>query len=334
MALTQTVLETHLEKTVSVSSNINIPQPNHTRNFSYSEVPQGSPVPESLRWLFYFLPRDVWKTNVCSFLDRRSLASLRLVCKWFRKEIVSYPVWKQRVPYSKYEGYLKKCKEFGWKEPQIFSIFFSYVDYYSFSKISFELLPSSFLQEIDISRCSQITDPDLNFLPDNLHRLVLPWTHQLTIVKLESLISSNVKLIFLDMKRVTSNVLYWACANESYQLASFCLLDDYKNLIDINEPNSLGLTPLFIASQKRYFPIAQLLLESECEVNRPAPDGKTPLMIATEWGYTEIVLLLLRYGADVNMKNKAGKTALNIAQQKRFLKIVKMLENPQAYLDD
>lgn len=313
----------------SSSSTIFIQNPSSTSASSPSSTSASiSPSsPSQISPHFYNLPKEVWKTHICTFLTKKELGHLRQTCKWFRNDIIGIDnLWLQWIPFQKHSEYVKKYKKLGWGEAPIYGIYFTYVDYYTFSQTSFQFMKPCMLQEIDLSACEQITDPDLNFLPENLYRLILPWRNQLSIVKIECLLGEKVRLRFRNAEGNVAGVLYWACMNESFQLAAFCLLEQNREFIDINFADRFGMTPLFIASRKRYLPIAELLLENGTDINRPTHKGETPLMIASAWNHGEIVELLIKYGANLDLKDNKGRTALDIARKKGNKEIVKMLE--------
>lgn len=83
--------------------------------------------------------------------------------------------------------------------------------------------------------------------------------------------------------------------------------------ININQPDSSGITALYLATFKNNVPIVQLLLQKpEIDVDRSdSMSGRSPLIIAAERNHTLVVELLLENGADPLIQDRqSGGTAL------------------------
>ena len=81
--------------------------------------------------------------------------------------------------------------------------------------------------------------------------------------------------------------------------------------IDVNARDQTFGTLLYVACEKGYTDIVQLLLDKGANVNQPANQYDwTPLMIASQKGNDEIVKILLAAGANPNQMEKDGETAL------------------------
>ncbi|HBL98726.1 TPA: hypothetical protein DDZ86_03730 [Candidatus Dependentiae bacterium] len=103
------------------------------------------------------------------------------------------------------------------------------------------------------------------------------------------------------------------------------LLLEHGADVNISE-KTMGCTPLYLACQEGYEFIAKRLLESGALVDKSTNDGYTPLLWAVKAGNKEIVELLLKYKANVNIVEKIkGGTPLYLACQNGYEFIVKRL---------
>ena len=68
------------------------------------------------------------------------------------------------------------------------------------------------------------------------------------------------------------------------------LLESYQN---VNECDSLGVSPLMYAINEQNIDIIKLLLQYKADINYKTPAKRTPLMIATQLGNVDIVKLLI-----------------------------------------
>ena len=106
------------------------------------------------------------------------------------------------------------------------------------------------------------------------------------------------------------------------------LLDYYP--ADINARDREGFTPLFWASEGRYFKggsVIRLLLEHGIDINVQNQLSWTPLHLASSNGALRVVRLLLEHdaAADVEAKNNVDKTALQIAADEGHDEVVELL---------
>ena len=101
--------------------------------------------------------------------------------------------------------------------------------------------------------------------------------------------------------------------------------------ININQPDSSGITALYLASFKNNVPIVRLLLQKpEIKVNwGDTMSGRSPLIIAAERNHTDIVELLLEKGADPMIKDRqgGGTALLRAADYGRISVIETMLQH-------
>lgn len=56
------------------------------------------------------LSTDIWSFGICKFLLIKDLKNLRLVSRWFYKEVVIYPIWKQKYPLEQIHEHYKLLK--------------------------------------------------------------------------------------------------------------------------------------------------------------------------------------------------------------------------------
>ena len=86
---------------------------------------------------------------------------------------------------------------------------------------------------------------------------------------------------------------------------------------NVNERNSEGRTPLMSASASNQNPeITETLIKAGANVNDRTPEGVTPLML-TAYNNTnpEVIETLIKAGANVNEKDSLGRTPLMIASE-------------------
>lgn len=60
--------------------------------------------------LVYLLPEEIWQNRICVYLSKRDISLLRLTCRWFRFEILRFPLWRQWLPLHESQSYIKICK--------------------------------------------------------------------------------------------------------------------------------------------------------------------------------------------------------------------------------
>lgn len=99
---------------------------------------------------------------------------------------------------------------------------------------------------------------------------------------------------------------------------------------DVNERNSLGVTPLMAACYKGTIDMAKLFLESGADINATTPKGLTPLMGAVQAGHRELVKFLLSKGADANMKEELGLNAYQLATVREQHDMMTLLKDKTA----
>lgn len=94
--------------------------------------------------------------------------------------------------------------------------------------------------------------------------------------------------------------------------------------IDINHPNSKGITPLHVVAQEGHVAVAQLLLQNGANLHARYDDLWTPLHLAAQNGHLEMTTLLINYGGRVIGPNE-DFTPLHFAAQEGYLDIAQLL---------
>ena len=79
---------------------------------------------------------------------------------------------------------------------------------------------------------------------------------------------------------------------------------------DVNKP---GWTPLHYAATRGHLEVMDYLLENHAYIDASSPNESTPLMMAALYGTPAAVKLLLEAGADPRIKNAVGLTAIDFA---------------------
>lgn len=95
----------------------------------------------------------------------------------------------------------------------------------------------------------------------------------------------------------------------------------------LDQPNSLGATPLFVAALKNRVDVVEYLLQRGANAEARTSFGWTPLFAAAANGHLEVVKLLVELGkASVNFQAEfGGATALYIASRCGHFEVVEYL---------
>lgn len=88
------------------------------------------------------------------------------------------------------------------------------------------------------------------------------------------------------------------------------LLDDG---VDINEPDSNGYTPLFMAAMGGHLNIVKFLLARKADASIGEHNGYTPIHVAAHMGRPGVVQALLAHGLDANDYHSDGYTPMHRA---------------------
>ena len=93
------------------------------------------------------------------------------------------------------------------------------------------------------------------------------------------------------------------------------LIEKGCNIEFVNKNNQK--TPFFVACERGFKEIAELLIENEADINALSQNGNTALHIAAQNSLYDIVQMLLKHGADVNSLNSSNRTPLMLAAEKK-----------------
>jgi ankyrin repeat protein len=89
--------------------------------------------------------------------------------------------------------------------------------------------------------------------------------------------------------------------------------------------SDLGVTPLWLTSERGDVEVARRLLDAGANPNAPLLSGETPVMTAARAGMAEYIDLLISRGADPNARALRGQTALMWAAAQRHPEAVDAL---------
>ena len=99
-----------------------------------------------------------------------------------------------------------------------------------------------------------------------------------------------------------------------------------SNIININEENQYGITPLILASMNGRTNVAKLLIENGAQVDAVNKFGASALIYATKAGHLGVVKLLVKNKANTGIKTvKDHLTPLMSAAESGYADIVKYL---------
>ena len=123
--------------------------------------------------------------------------------------------------------------------------------------------------------------------------------------------------------------LYTACSVGLYNCVRQ-LLADGMEIVDLDQPNCDGWTPLMYAAYVGHDNIVNLLLDFPVDVNgrtqnRKKNYGATPLMLASSCGNDTVVYFLLQNGAKIDAQDNRGWTSLYYATYQGHANVAKML---------
>lgn len=288
------------------------------------------------------IPREVWRSHICLFLDKGSLAALRLTCSYFRKEVVfSSPVWYQWIPYRGLAKSLAMYKELGWERERFVVVYGVYFDELEdFSHELFQSLPRS-LEAIDflsLRNVCRVSIESISYFPTSLRVLNMFQKKSCDIPEeyftalYTHFPSLEIKIPKMDGRRLIrlDNAFYYVCKQGYVSTVRFLLLQRKQEIKSfINQRNLINQrTPLCVACKYCRIDVVSLLLENGADPNISERASYTPLMWACVNANADMVSLLLRHGADRSVKeNRYGYTALGIADERRAFGCASILSN-------
>lgn len=121
---------------------------------------------DSFDFILKTLPMEILY-NICQFLRKIDLSSLRLTCKYFH-QVVTFPIWKQYCPFEEIESYFQRCQYLGWDSPFIYHVYFQSNSVVSdFSRLQFVRN----LRSLNLTNCEFFDGNLMDSLPSSLTNL-------------------------------------------------------------------------------------------------------------------------------------------------------------------
>lgn len=128
-----------------------------------------------------------------------------------------------------------------------------------------------------------------------------------------------------------SNILHASVLRGNLEIVTHIL--DSK-LVDVNNHNSSGLTPIHFAVLRARIHLVELLLLNGANIDCQDVGGETPLHYAVMVGDSKLVSILLKHGASSIIKNNDDKTPINLAFDRQnmgqhYREVYQLLESTQ-----
>lgn len=111
---------------------------------------------------------------------------------------------------------------------------------------------------------------------------------------------------------------YHGCTEKTTALLS-------KGLINIDEGDPSGWTPLIVASNRGFSPAVQVLLDGGANISIASDGGFTALHHAAQGGHLAVTTDLVTAGADLDATTDSGATPLHLAVINRYQQVVTAL---------
>lgn len=273
------------------------------------------------------LPKDIWINHICKFLQKKDLKHLRTVNRWFWKEIVVLPIWKQWIPLEYilnlnfnsvdkehhlnriYGLFTPKNFQFDPKQLRFFppSLIELSLENTAITDLQLRLLPTN-LVKLDLSYCRNITDQCLKLIPTSVKELILKQCPKLTDEGIAHIPDTVVKLnLSYYYKTLTNKALetlpsslqelnIYGCSKINDE--GILLLPTHIKMI-FKSP-SMDYTPLMYFCDADNLDKARLIIEKGVNVNQTNSKGYTALHFSSKNGSEQTVSFLLEHGADPN----------------------------------
>ena len=119
-------------------------------------------------------------------------------------------------------------------------------------------------------------------------------------------------------------------AVQCYEIDIICTLV-IKNSQSINLQNNLGKTALYLAAERGYKAIVNILLSYGADINIPSIKGNTPLHAAIWSEESETAEYIIRNGADLTACTETGLMPIHFAVKKNLKPIVKLILNKNVH---
>ncbi|XP_077208712.1 ankyrin repeat domain-containing protein 29 isoform X2 [Paroedura picta] len=119
-----------------------------------------------------------------------------------------------------------------------------------------------------------------------------------------------------------ANAAFWAARRGNLALLQLLL---NSGRVDIDCNDSLGTTPLMVASYYGHKECVRELVLQGADINLQRETGATALFFAAQQGHDDIVKFLFEYGASTEFKTQDGATSLFLAAQGGYLDLIRLL---------
>jgi ankyrin repeat protein len=141
--------------------------------------------------------------------------------------------------------------------------------------------------------------------------------------EVKRLLSINGNINVKDHEKDTA--ILKACRNCNNSNIVAFLLENGANINDEPFRDSIGQTPLIIASQAGCTNIVELLLRAGAEIEHRNDQGETAFITAIQEGNIDIVKLLINKVNNIDQPNADGETPLELARKYKQKEIINLL---------
>lgn len=98
-----------------------------------------------------------------------------------------------------------------------------------------------------------------------------------------------------------------------------------KGLIDMDQADLDGWTPLMFAAYRGHHQVTKMLLNKGANMSVVADDGRTALLLSAAQGHLAVTKLLVNAGADLEQETSLGSTALHLAVESGLCDVMGVL---------